>query len=56
MLIQIGGSHRRWLEDRGPQFTLLLLVDDATGYVARALFLGIRSMSIMSTKNEVAFR
>lgn len=38
MLIQIDGSHHRWLENRGPQFTLLLAVDDATGCVASALF------------------
>ena len=38
MLIQIDGSHHRWLEDRGPQFTLLLAVDDATGCVVGALF------------------
>ena len=38
MLIQIDGSHHRWLEDRGPQFTLLLAVDDATGCVVSARF------------------
>ena len=38
MLLQIGGSHHRWLEDRGPRFVLLLAVDDATGTVANALF------------------
>ena len=38
MLVQIDGSHHRWLEDRGPQFTLLLAVDDATGCVVSALF------------------
>lgn len=38
MLIQIDGSHHRWLEDRGSQFTLLLAVDDSTGCVAGALF------------------
>jgi transposase len=38
MLIQIDGSHHRWLEDRGPWFTLLLSVDDATGSVPFALF------------------
>ena len=38
MLVQIDGSHHRWLEDRGPQFTLLLAVDDSTGCVASALF------------------
>ena len=38
MLIQIDGSHHRWLGEEGPQFTLLLAVDDATGCVASALF------------------
>jgi transposase len=38
MLIQIDGSHHRWLEDRGSYFTLLLSVDDATGSVPYALF------------------
>ena len=38
MLIQIDGSHHRWLGDDGPQFTLLLAVDDATGIVPGALF------------------
>jgi len=38
MLVQIDGSHHRWLEDRGPWLTLLLSVDDATGTVPYALF------------------
>ena len=38
MLLQIDGSHHRWLEERGPHFVLLLAVDDATGRVANALF------------------
>jgi transposase len=38
MLIQIDGSHHRWLEERGPWLTLLLSVDDATGSVPFALF------------------
>ena len=38
MLVQLDGSHHRWLEDRGSQFTLLLAVDDATGCVSSALF------------------
>ena len=38
MLIQIDGSHHRWLGDDGPQFTLLLAMDDATGIVVNALF------------------
>ena len=45
--IQIDGSHHRWLEDRRPQFTLLPQVDDATVYVAGALFLGIRVLPLM---------
>ena len=36
--MQIDGSHHRWLGEDGPQFTLLLAVDDATGCVASALF------------------
>jgi transposase len=38
MLLQLDGSHHRWLEDRGPQLTLLLAIDDATGTVPYALF------------------
>jgi len=38
MLLQLDGSHHRWLEDRGPLLTLLLAVDDATGRVPYALF------------------
>ncbi len=38
MLIQLDGSYHRWLGDDGPQFTLLLAVDDATGAVVNALF------------------
>ena len=38
MLIQIDGSHHGWLGGNGPQFTLLLAVDDATGMVVNALF------------------
>ena len=38
MLIQTDGSHHRWLEERGAQFTLLLAVDDATGCAVSALF------------------
>ena len=29
MLIQVDGSYHRWLGEDGPQFTLLLAVDDA---------------------------
>ncbi len=38
MLIQLDGSYHRWLGDDGPQFTLLIAVDDATGCVVNALF------------------
>ena len=38
MLIQIDGSYHRWIGKDGPQFTLLLAVDDATGTVVNALF------------------
>jgi transposase len=38
MLLQLDGSHHRWLEDRGPWFTLYLAIDDATGTVPYALF------------------
>ena len=38
MLIQIDGSHHRWLRDDVPPFALLLAVDDATGIVVNALF------------------
>lgn len=38
MLIQIDGSHHRWLEERGSRFALLLSVDDATGKVPYAFF------------------
>ena len=38
MLVQIDGSPHKWLEDRGPGFTLVLAIDDATGSVPFALF------------------
>ena len=38
MLVQIDGSHHKWLEERGPHLTLLLSIDDATGSVPFALF------------------
>ena len=43
MLIQIDGSYHRWLGEEGPQFTLLLAVDDATGIVVNALFCELES-------------
>ena len=38
ILLQIDGSHHRWLGEQGPRFVLLLAVDDATGTVPDALF------------------
>ena len=38
MLLQLDGSYRAWLEDRGSWFTLLLAVDDATGTVPYGVF------------------
>ena len=38
MLLQIDGSEHDWLEGRGPELTLLLAVDDATGTIPYALF------------------
>jgi hypothetical protein len=38
MLVQIDGSHHRWLQERGSWLTLLLAIDDATGTVPYALF------------------
>jgi len=38
ILLQLDGSHHRWLEDRGPWLTLFLAIDDATGTVPHAIF------------------
>lgn len=38
MLVQLDGSAHAWLEERGPHFTLLACIDDATGAVPAALF------------------
>ena len=38
MLVQVDGSHHRWLGDHDVPFALLLAVDDATGIVVNALF------------------
>ena len=38
MLLQLDGSHHRWLQHRGPHLVLLLAIDDATGTVPHALF------------------
>ena len=40
MMIQMDGSYHRWLGVDGPQFMLLIAVDDATGAVFNALFCG----------------
>ena len=38
ILVQIDGSHHRWLDEQGPQFTLLLVVDGTTSAVVNAVF------------------
>ena len=38
MLVQLDGSHHRWMGEGGPQFAPLFAVDDATGTVVNALF------------------
>ena len=38
MLLQIDGSQHDWLQGRGPHFTLVGAIDDATGKVPFALF------------------
>lgn len=38
MLVQIDGSPHAWLEGRGPKFSLIGAIDDATGKVVSALF------------------
>ena len=38
MLSQMDASFQQWLGDDGPQFTLLLVVDDATSAAANAVF------------------
>ena len=38
MLVQVDGSHHRWLGEERPRFALLLTVDDATGTVPAAMF------------------
>ena len=48
MLVQIDGSHHRWLEERGPWLTLLLAVDDATGSVPFALFQSKKILRVIS--------
>ena len=38
MLLQLDGSPHAWLEERGPELSLLGAIDDATGSVPAALF------------------
>src|SRR5574337_2019069 len=38
MLVQMDGSHHRWLQNRGPALVLLHAIDDATGTVLGAVF------------------
>ena len=38
MLVQVDGSHHRWLRNGGPRIAPLLTVDDATGTVPAAMF------------------
>ncbi len=38
MLLQVDGSRHDWLQGRGPYFTLIGAIDDATGTVPYALF------------------
>ena len=38
ILLQIDGSHHWWLDEQGPQFTLLLAVDGTTSAVVNAVF------------------
>ena len=37
-LLQLDGSRHRWLEERGPELTLVGAIDDATGLVTAAVF------------------
>lgn len=39
-MIQMDGSHHRWLEGRGPEFVLMGYVDDATGRVYARFYPG----------------
>jgi hypothetical protein len=42
-LVQVDGSEHWWFEDRGPQCTLLVFVDDATGRLMRLQFVESKS-------------
>ena len=48
MLVQIDGSHHRWLGKDGPRFALLLAVDDATGTVPQPCSAGRRTLQATS--------
>lgn len=37
-LVQIDGSRHAWLEDRGPQLTLMVMIDDATNWTYARFF------------------
>ena len=54
MLIQIDGSYHRWLGEDGPQFTLLLAVDDATGCIVNALFCEVGSRLPCRGRSDVS--
>ena len=42
-LVQIDGSQHWWFEDRGPQCTLLVFIDDATSRLMHLRFVGAES-------------
>ena len=42
-LVQIDGCQHRWFEDRGPECTLLVYVDDATGRLMELRFVRVES-------------
>lgn len=43
MMLQVDGSPHDWLEGRGPYFTLVGAIDDATGKVPGAFFVEAES-------------
>jgi len=42
-LVQIDGSPHAWFEDRGPECTLLVYIDDATGKLMELLFVPVET-------------
>ncbi len=42
-LVQIDGPEQRWFEDRGPPYSLLVFVDDATGKLMQLRFVSSES-------------